>query len=242
MGEGVEMMRRMGSRLTAALGLALGLAVSGCGNQGEGQQGSYAKAFSVAREQIKLRRGARAAPAAVRPQLNRAALAGVKSSLLSARFDNGSSGVTMFVTARSGPYLTWKTLSGVTISTKNDVIHQTRGFANDLMSVGSQPVQAYLRGGVGRGERVYRHLAEDNKMRRIAMVCDVTNLGAERIVVLELGHATRHLQEVCTATDGPFDGQRITNDYWVGGDGTIWASRQWLGPELGHIRMERYIR
>lgn len=220
-------------RRATALFLTLALtAATGCSNLGEGQQGGFATAFSELRAQIKLRRaGGQAAPGAG-VQVTRAMLAGVNVPVLSARFDRTGLAATMTVIARSGPHLTWKSLDDVTITTRNGIIVQTRGLADDLMSVGTLPLRP------GRGERVYQHLAEDNKMRRLPLICEVADRGAERIVILERGHATRHYQETCTAADG----QKITNSYWVGGDGTVWASHQWLGPELGHIRLERYLR
>jgi len=232
------MPKRAVRRFAGAVGLGLIVALTGCGNQGEGQRGTYSTTFAVVKEQIKLRQDRRNKPEVTGPQFTRAMLSGIKDSLLSAELDSGEFVATLFVTARSGPYLTWKSADNVTISTRNDVVVQTRGFPNDLMAVGTGPVQSALAGGPGRGAREYTHLTGDNQLRTIRLICEVTDKGAEQVIVLERAHATRRLEERCTATDG----QQVTNMFWLGGDGTIWASHQWLGPELGHIRLERYIR
>ena len=45
--------------------------------------------------------------------------------------------------------------------------------------------------------------------------------------------ATRR-DETCYFLDGA-----IRNMFWTGTDGTVWRSRQWIGPGLGYAEIER---
>lgn len=134
----------------------------------------------------------------------------------------------------------WRSTDGATISTAGGVLLNTRGFGTDLHSLESAPVETALSsGGLAEYSRVFRAIDGEGALQRARLYCQLAPVGPERIDVLGRAYDTRHFRETCTA-DGT-GGALFENDYWRGQDGTIWKSRQWAGPELGYLELERVI-
>ena len=86
------------------------------------------------------------------------------------------------------------------------------------------------------GERALFIRTGDVEERRLALACDLVDLGPKRLEVVERFHNVRHLQERCEAAIGGM----VVNDYWVDSRRNImWQSRQWAGPHIGYIRTRR---
>lgn len=223
-------------RLIAAAFLGLATVLAGCGTKDETEN------TTILRDIVSERFGkGKTAPAAPKLQLTRAMLKGITEPFLEAELEQGGFKATLFVTARSGPHLTWKSLDNVTLSTRDDVLISTRGLPFDLMASDPSPIMSALSGAPADARRVMRWLTGDNQIRAVAYDCTIDDRGAARITVLERVHATRHLIERCTAVKPAPGRPDFSNEYWAG-QGTIWRQRVWIGPELGHIRMDRLIR
>jgi len=89
------------------------------------------------------------------------------------------------------------------------------------------------------GQRSYQIRGLDNRAQTLVMACEVRDIGTETVEIVELNHATRHLQERCEGGVGSGGGV-VVNDYWVDSrSGRIWQSRQWAGPTIGYLRIRQ---
>jgi hypothetical protein len=128
----------------------------------------------------------------------------------------------------------WRSEDNASLAMRNGVLVQTRGLGGDILSSSVQ-VRGDGPGPSGGGERVMYVRALDNKELRLAMACELEDMGAETIEIVEIRYATRHLQERCSAVQGA-----IRNDYWIDSrSGLVWQSRQWAGPYIGYMRTRR---
>ena len=58
-----------------------------------------------------------------------------------------------------------------------------------------------------------------------------------RIEIVERQHDTTRVEETCFGPQGS-----IANTFWIGADGTIWKSKQWISPGLGYMETELLVR
>lgn len=128
----------------------------------------------------------------------------------------------------------WQTSDAVTVTTRNGVVISTRGIGGDILSSSVQ-VSGDRPGPSTGGERFQMIRALDNREVQLSFACDLTDLGAETIDIIDRRHATRHLQERCEGGGG-----EIVNDYWIDSRrGQVVQSRQWVGPYIGYMRLRR---
>lgn len=112
---------------------------------------------------------------------------------------------------------TYFTPDNISLSLKEGVLVGTRGLGFDLMSGDVAEVLAGLRDG-GQAVRVHRYLDGEDQIAIKSYICDYS------------GNA--QITETCYGKDHSFK-----NSYKMSG-GKIVASRQWVGPDLGYIRLE----
>ena len=184
----------------------------------------------------------RTQPRSQAPNVTRAVLDTLDGSFMKATVENIESSAFLFVSAerrdnRPGLIRVWRTEDNSSLTLRQGVLTQTRGFGTDLLSSEVSFANGVL-GPARGGQRRMVFLALDNKAVPLSGVCDVTDLGPEKIVIIERAYATRHVRERCEFSNG-----EITNDYWIdSGAGIVWKSRQWAGPEVGYITLERVTR
>lgn len=119
-----------------------------------------------------------------------------------------------------------------TVTTRDGVVIATRGLGGDLLSSGVPLADGQPQSGALE-QRIF---TGDNRERSLMLRCETEDIGAERVDILGVSHDARHLRQSC---DGG-DGSRVTNDFWQSpGDGTIWKSRQWAGPYVGYLQLNR---
>ncbi|MFT7592945.1 MAG: hypothetical protein ACI8R4_000256 [Paracoccaceae bacterium] len=190
---------------------------------------------------------ARSAPP--RPPLTRAALDTLEGSFLEVTVERRDQLAYLYVSAQRrdgnpGLITVWRTDDDATLTMRNGVLIATRGMGGDILSSLVQ-VSGTTPGPTSGGERVQYIRAQDNKERRLALVCDLDDLGPETIVIVEQRHPTRHLRETCTDSgteSGAETGVRdtVVNEYWIDSrNQLIWQSRQWAGPDIGYLRTRR---
>lgn len=191
----------------------------------------------------------RSAPKVERPPLTRAALDTLEGSFLEVTLERHDQLAYLYVNATRrdgdpGLITVWRTDDNITLAMRSGVLIATRGLGGDILSSTVQVAQG-VPGPARSGERVMNIRTLDNKAVRLTLACDLADLGAETIVIVEQRHATRHLRETCEggrAGDGRSAGQ-VVNDYWVDpGSGLVWQSRQWAGPSTGYLRLRRLTR
>jgi len=190
---------------------------------------------------IAARQGGKAA--AVRPPLRRADLDPLEGSFMEVTLERKDRLAYLFVNGQRqddspGRIMIWRTEDNVTLTTRNGMLIATRGLGGDILSSTVQ-VQGNLPGPATGGEHVQVIRALDGGDVRLAMACDLVDLGPETIEIIERKHATRHLQQRCSGGDGDGAGH-ISNDYWVDfGNDLVMQSRQWAGPQIGYMRFRR---
>lgn len=222
-------MRRAG-RFATALALAL---LAGCGSERGGVGGIL---LGAAQGLITAGRDAPGAGAAGDPR------AGLTPEvldqlgqpvLLAALPARGVTGAATAV-ATNGPHVTWRSTDNITLSFRDGVLNATRGLGGDLMSADlDEPLAAIRGGGAGPAVRVHRYLDAENQEVVRSYVCRYEHRGARRIGLAGRVRAVREVRESCQGLEGGFD-----NAYWLGGDGTVWKSNQWIGPLPGMLRVE----
>jgi group 4 capsule polysaccharide lipoprotein GfcB/YjbF len=164
--------------------------------------------------------------------------AGITRPVLVARLDavGISVGLLEFQTPRGA--IVWRSLDGNTITTAGGFLRNTRGFGTDLHSLETAPLQRALSGG-GPAEysRLFRGLDGLDQIETRRLYCQLQPEGRESVDVLGRAYDTQRYVETCyvPGRDAPV----FENTYWQGRGGTIWKSRQWAGPDLGYIDLER---
>lgn len=185
--------------------------------------------------------GQGAAPAPVDPRkvLTRAALDQSPVPILLVESEATGLSGTLAAVADNGPWRTWRGVDNVGFGFRGGLLGRTQGLGDDLMSADLDEPLAHLAGrGSGSGAvRVHRYLDGERQEVTRSYVCRYGSAGSETITLIGARHVTRHLIETCRGPDVEF-----RNDYWVGSDGMVWKSRQWAGPDLGYLIIERLVR
>ncbi|PIV75809.1 MAG: hypothetical protein COW55_03980 [Rhodobacteraceae bacterium CG17_big_fil_post_rev_8_21_14_2_50_65_11] len=163
---------------------------------------------------------------------------GITSPVMITRVPSRGIAVGLIQYQRNRGVTVWRSTDGGTISTANGVLLNTRGFGTDLHSLETAPLTAaFASGGDAEYSRLFRAVDGEGALQSARLYCRLVPLGPDRIDVLGRAYDTQHFRESCTA-DGGMD-PLFENDFWRGSDGTIWKSRQWAGPELGFLELER---
>ena len=139
------------------------------------------------------------------------------------------------VLQKNGAYWTWAGGDGASLTTRSGLVTATRGVTPDLMRADVAQVEQALRRGQGQATRAHTYLDGLNQEYTRALECQIASRGPAQVIAGEAIRNTRHLVETCTGIDLQFQ-----NEYWIGADGTIWLSRQWVNPEAGMFRLERF--
>jgi len=143
--------------------------------------------------------------------------------------------------------VTWRTGDNVSLAFAAGVIVATRGLGDDLMSADvTGTVQALTTGGVGTGgvgtgaaaqyPRHHSYLDGENQTIFRSFLCQMGAAVPEQINSFGLLRDVSRRVETCYSLE-----ETIENTYWTGSDGTLWRSRQWLGPRLGYMTTERLV-
>jgi len=178
-------------------------------------------------------------PKVERPPLTRAALAPITQTFIEVTLERNNQLAylpeqTRRRDDRPGQIIVWRSDDNVTLAMRSGVLIATRGLGGGIISSTVQVSDA-TPGPSNGGERAYYLRTLDNQERRVAMTCNVTDLGPETIEIVELAYATRRLRERCSGPDGT-----VVNDYWIDSRaGVVRQSRQWAGPAIGYLRIRQ---
>ncbi|MBY6155024.1 YjbF family lipoprotein [Vannielia litorea] len=134
-----------------------------------------------------------------------------------------------------GPWRTYLTTEGQTLVLRRGMLAETRGVGFDLMSSEiTQSTALVTSRRAGQAVRVMRWLNGENDEVPTRFDCRISRDKAEPIQTATAGTVGAvRMVEICRG-----GGQTFTNIYQVAGDGTIWNSRQWMGPEIGYIAIQ----
>ncbi|WP_245706623.1 YjbF family lipoprotein [Ruegeria marina] len=177
-------------------------------------------------------------PDAGLPPVTRAQLDALEGAALEVTVEARDAAAYLYVNAErddgaAGQVTVWRTGDNSTIALRNGVLVATRGLGGDVLSsevrVGGGP------GPSGGGAHVMLIRGGDEEAQRMALVCELADLGTETIEIVERRYPTRHLQQTCSGSGG-----EAINDYWVDERaGLVRQSRQWAGPYLGYLRLRQ---
>lgn len=221
--------------LSLTLLLAGLLVLAGCGSK----KGQYTTALATVRGLVP-GWGTAAAPAPdVRAQLTRALLDRVTAPTLLVELPARGSVATLALAGANDGVLSWLTGDGIGISQRAGVLSATRGLGRDLMSADLQEPLAQIRGGASAATavRVHRYFDTENRTFARSFICSYSRPGTEVIEIVEKRFRTRRIDETCRTSGYSFE-----NSYWLGEDGTMWKSRQWVSPEVGYAVFERLVK
>jgi hypothetical protein len=127
-------------------------------------------------------------------------------------------------------YQTFVTPTRQTITLNRGVISATRGLGFDLMSSDAERTVVNTRKRQpGVSERRFRFLTADNQTVTLPANCYLEPADTQVID----GVTTLRMVEDCATPTRSF-----INTYWVTGDGYIWQSRQWIGPDNGTVLLK----
>lgn len=171
------------------------------------------------------------------PEITPEILAGVEFPLIRMRNLSVGSSATLAGIARRGtasaPVMVWRGAAEATFTTRNGLLIATRGTGDDLISADVRGVEAALRNGGGAYARSYVVLQGNTRGRTLSFDCQLQAAGAETLTLVGQRRDTTRFEESCSGAEGAF-----RNTYWRGAEGSLWQSRQWTGPEIGHLMIE----
>jgi hypothetical protein len=156
---------------------------------------------------------------------------------LRASLERRGTSALMHVTGRNGDVVTWETPQRISVSLADGVLVATRGLGHDLMSVEVREARAALKGALPAGAdypRFYGYLDGEHRTTYCSFLCHVVVPERDVVETTGDGRLITRITERCSDPDFSF-----SNVYWRADDGELVRSRQWIGPELGHIRLER---
>ena len=221
---------------TTAIAACLALLLTGCSG-GTGTTPLYTQIGGAVRATIAARKAGRAP----RAEVTRAQLDTLTDPFLEVTVERRDILAYLFISTirrddSPGEIVQWRSDDDATITMRNGVLIATRGLGGGVVSASAR-VEGDRPGPASGGARQLDIRAGDLDIRHVEFLCDLDDLGPERVVIVERAQATRHLRETCMAAGGG----RVVNDYWIdsGGSDVVWQSRQWAGPEIGYIRTRR---
>ena len=174
----------------------------------------------------------------LRPSLDRAALEELGEPVMLLEVPALGAATLTRIAGRNGDAVTWSTVDERTVTLEDGTLVATRGLGPDLMSADPANTRARLaQGGTDWAPRFVSWLDGEDQPVFATLLCRVEERRPERLDILGREQPTTRVTERCKSPD-----YAATNTYWLGPEGLIWKSRQWAGPELGSITVERLIR
>lgn len=240
-------MRGRGTWLAA---LAVAFLLGGCTGGGgalKDERPGGLTSLRIAGELRDLLRQRREGPPALTVTRAELAEAGVTQPFMILRLEDGAA-AGMFPVASNRGHLQWRTPDGIGVTGRGGIVAATQGLGGDLLSAETEPLlRALAEGRSARYRRVLRRLDGEGVVLVQPYDCTLSLGGEERVVLLGRAHPTRRSEERCRPIAPSLDrvaaayrAEPFTNRYNVG-DGTIWLSRQYVGPAVGHVVLERII-
>lgn len=223
----------MKARTIAAL-LALGLAVSACSSNSTGGSplSQLAKNLAGRVKPGQPKAAAGAGPSAAQLQ---AAVASTDQPLLFIVLEGAQGAATMLKVGSNQGFDTYSSSPDLkqTLTLRDGVVSSSRGFGTDLLSSDVAGTVAALR---TRGPSTYTrqvsYLGGDRQPIDIEVLCTTKVIGSETVpIVTGPKHDTTKMEELCKTPTGA----QFVNLFWVGADGMIWQSKQFIHPELGAV-------
>ena len=120
---------------------------------------------------------------------------------------------------------TWRAGDGSALVTRGGMVVSTYGLGFDLVSADvSDTLSLVGARRSGDAVRVHQYLDGENQVETRAFQCTV--------VLRQSDASSSRMTEDCRGADVLFE-----NSFTIGKDGAVTSSRQWLGPDVGYLRL-----
>lgn len=136
--------------------------------------------------------------------------------------------------ADRGGYQTWIADDRTTLTLRGGLVTATRGLPFDLLAADAEAAAQAVNGrSPGSYPRSYRYTSGLRGIETRSYNCTLARAGAETVTVHGRQEATTRFTETCSDAAGGF-----RNDYWIGRDGRLKKSRQFLDPQGGYLTLQ----
>jgi len=136
----------------------------------------------------------------------------------------GRSG-TFIKTAETRGYVTWRAGDGSALVTRGGLVTSTFGLGFDLISADVSDTLSRVRArSSGEALRVHQYLDGENQIKTRAFQCNVA--------LRKSNPSSYRMTEDCRGA-----GVSFVNTYTIGQGGAVTSSLQWLGPDVGYLRL-----
>ena len=127
----------------------------------------------------------------------------------------------------------WRAADGSQVILRGGLIIATRGVGGDLASSDSDQTLTALERRAGATSRRLFVRNGNSGQDQVTLSCQTTDLGRTDLEVVEKVFDTHHVRQTCQVGQGT-----VTNDYWIEpASGLMRQSRQWVGPDIGYLRV-----
>lgn len=209
--------------------------LAGCGNRGNDEVsavGSLRQAVGQIASGAIRRDTPAAAPVSPEAMAAEALRVNPGPLILVALESMGSTQVLALV-GENGGMRTYMTKNEQAVILRGGMLVGTRGLGNDISVLEGEAANALVRGRrAGDAPRIMRIYTGDGRETPMRLNCRIMP-GAREGFTLAGAPSGAAVSETCTV-----GGAIIRNDYLVGASGSVAASRQWAGPELGYITIQ----
>lgn len=128
--------------------------------------------------------------------------------------------------------LTWLSLEGASLKTRNGFIVGSRGFVEGLQAAHIEEVKRLvLAETAGHANRFHTYLDGNNDITTRSYRCVITPGNVDSLTLMGQTVSARRISEECRSLTDEF-----TNIYWVD-NGEILQTVQWIGPIAGSLRI-----
>ena len=129
-------------------------------------------------------------------------------------------------------YFNYSSGSGQLITMNGFVVSKTNGINIELLSA-EVPKESPLLNKIEprfwplKGNRKYSFLTHLNQITNYSFSCEFKLFEKEKITIVEIDYNLVKITENCIGDQDSFE-----NFYWVGDDGFVWKTKQWLRDEI----------
>jgi hypothetical protein len=177
---------------------------------------------------------ATAAPQVSDDQLAAAGLASFPGPLMLAKIEVQGATTLIGLYGENGAMRTYAAPNEQSIILRNGMLAGTRGLGRDLMSADTAAAAAVIRSRrAGNAEKTLRYLDGEGRERPLPLSCAIRPAGTQSYDLAGKAFSGTQMLETCTGL-----GLSIESSYLVTAQGDIVASRQWIGPVVGHVVLQ----
>jgi hypothetical protein len=153
--------------------------------------------------------------------------------------DHNRAVATMVLATQRNGYQTWVAADRRTVTLRGDVVSATRGLLIDLLAAETDITAAALkaRRETPAYQRTYRYTDDTRGILSVTYDCKMSRGDARTVEIDGRVHPIIRMIEHCTGPTGV-----VRNDFFVGGNGVVLRSRQYLNPDVGYITIDRLTR